>query len=236
MNIITVKINGMEYNLRGEENNEYLQMVAQYVDNKINSLMIKNSKISRPDATILAAINLGDEVFKHKEAFERVSENYKILSREHKELISDTQMMKRDYQNIHDKNEALNTALKKAKEELTTATEELESENIKELQIKLAEYDRLLEAKEAELNKIMEEKQGEIEALKQQLAMMEEVEAKLKEDNKKQQGFSKKLLAENNRFRYQEMAKVRRIEELTKELEDKNLKLIKLGQAPLIKK
>ena len=77
MNIITVKINGMEYNLRGEENNEYLQMVAKYVDNKINSLMNKNNKISRPDATILAAINLGDEVFKNKESFERANENHK---------------------------------------------------------------------------------------------------------------------------------------------------------------
>lgn len=236
MNIITVKINGMEYNLRGEENNEYLQMVAQYVDNKINSLMIKNNKISRPDATILAAINLGDEVFKHKEAFERVSENYKVLSREHKELISETEMMRRDYESIHEKNTTLNNALKAASQELKTATEELESENVKELQIKLAEYDRLLEAKQAEFNKFMEEKQAEIEVMKQQLTVMEEVEVKLKEENKKQQGFSKKLLAENNRFRYQEMAKVRKIEELTKELEDKNFKLLKLGQAPLIKK
>lgn len=226
----------MEYNLRGEENNEYLQMVAQYVDNKINSLMIKNNKISRPDATILAAINLGDEVFKHKEAFERVSENYKVLSREHKELISETEMMRRDYESIHEKNTTLNNALKAASQELKTATEELESENVKELQIKLAEYDRLLEAKQAEFNKFMEEKQAEIEVMKQQLTVMEEVEVKLKEENKKQQGFSKKLLAENNRFRYQEMAKVRKIEELTKELEDKNFKLLKLGQAPLIKK
>lgn len=236
MNIITVKINGMEYNLRGEENNEYLQMVAQYIDNKINSLMIKNTKISRPDATILAAINLGDEVFKHKEAFERVNENYKLLSREHKELISETEMMKRNYEAMHEENINLNSALKAAAEELKTATEELESENVKELQIKLAEYDRLFEAKQAEFKKLAEEKQAEIESLKQQLTIMEEVENKLKEEHKKQQGFSKKLLAENNRFRYQEMARVRRIEELTKELEDKNLKLIKLGQAPLIKK
>lgn len=236
MNIITVKINGMEYNLRGEENNEYLQMVAQYIDNKINSLMIKNTKISRPDATILAAINLGDEVFKHKEAFERVNENYKLLSREHKELISETEMMKRDYEAMHEENINLNSALKAAAEELKTATEELESENVKELQIKLAEYDRLFEAKQAEFKKLAEEKQAEIESLKQQLTIMEEVENKLKEEHKKQQGFSKKLLAENNRFRYQEMARVRRMEELTKELEDKNLKLIKLGQAPLIKK
>lgn len=236
MNIITVKINGMEYNLRGEENNEYLQMVAQYVDNKINSLMIKNNKISRPDATILAAINLGDEVFKHKEAFERASENHRVLSREHKELISETEMMRRNYEAVHEENTALKSALSAASEKLKTATEELESENVKELQIKLAEFDKLLEAKEAEFTKFAEEKQAEIEALKQQLAVVEEVEAKLKEENKKQQGFSKKLLAENNNFRYQEMARVRKIEELTKELEDKNLKLIKLGQAPLIKK
>ncbi len=236
MNIITVKINGMEYNLRGEENNEYLQMVAQYIDNKINSLMIKNTKISRPDATILAAINLGDEVFKHKEAFERVNENYKLLSREHKELISETEMMRRDYEAIYEENTTLNSALRAASEKLKTATEELESENVKELQIKLAEFDKLFEAKQAEFTKFAEEKQAEIEALKQQLAVMEEVEAKLKDENRKQQGFSKKLLAENNRFRYQEMAKVRKIEELTRELEDKNFKLIKLGQAPLIKK
>ncbi|MDU4892038.1 MAG: cell division protein ZapA [Clostridium sp.] len=236
MNIITVKINGMEYNLRGEENNEYLQMVAQYIDNKINSLMIKNTKISRPDATILAAINLGDEVFKNKEAFERVNENYKLLSREHKELISETEMMRRDYEAIYEENTTLNSALRAASEKLKTATEELESENVKELQIKLAEFDKLFEAKQAEFTKFAEEKQAEIEALKQQLAVMEEVEAKLKDENRKQQGFSKKLLAENNRFRYQEMAKVRKIEELTRELEDKNFKLIKLGQAPLIKK
>lgn len=226
----------MEYNLRGEENNEYLQMVAQYIDNKINSLMIKNTKISRPDATILAAINLGDEVFKHKEAFERVNENYKLLSREHKELISETEMMRRDYEAIYEENTTLNSALRAASEKLKTATEELESENVKELQIKLAEFDKLFEAKQAEFTKFAEEKQAEIEALKQQLAVMEEVEAKLKDENRKQQGFSKKLLAENNRFRYQEMAKVRKIEELTRELEDKNFKLIKLGQAPLIKK
>ncbi len=49
MSIITVKINGMEYNLRGEENDEYLQMVAQYVDNKINSLMFKNLQAAKKE-------------------------------------------------------------------------------------------------------------------------------------------------------------------------------------------
>lgn len=225
MNIITVKINGMEYNLRGEENNEYLQMVAQYVDNKINSIMLKNAKLSCPDATILAAINLGDEVFKNKESFERVSENYKSLSIEHKDLISETQIIKRDYEKIKNYNEKLAVDLETISGELKLAKEELESENVK-----------ILESKIEKQQKLLDEKEAEITYLKEQLEIMKEVEANLKSDNKKQYGFSKKLLAENNDLRYKQMAKIRQIEELTKELEEKNFKLMKSGQGKLVKK
>lgn len=134
MSIITVKINGMEYNLRGEENDEYLQMIGQYVDNKINSLMFKNSKISRPDATILAAINLGDEVFKNKEAYERVNENYKRIVKEEKNLISEVEGLKRDLQAAKQENEDLRKAstedkdneIEKLRDEVTYLKEQLE--------------------------------------------------------------------------------------------------------------
>ena len=132
MSIITVKINGMEYNLRGEENDEYLQMIGQYVDNKINSLMFKNSKISRPDATILAAINLGDEVFKNKEAYERANENYKMIVKEQKDLISEVEGLKRDLQAAKQENEDLKKAsaedseIEKLRDEVTYLKEQLE--------------------------------------------------------------------------------------------------------------
>lgn len=32
MNTVTVKINGMEYNLKGKEDDEYLLKVSEYVD------------------------------------------------------------------------------------------------------------------------------------------------------------------------------------------------------------
>jgi len=215
----------MEYNLRGEENNEYLQMIAQYVDNKINSLMIKNSKISRPDATILAAINLGDEVFKNKESFERINENYKVLTREHKELISETQIIKRDYEALQVENSELNNALKAAGEELKAVNDELQSEGMEVIEANLAKKDKLIE-----------EKQSEIECLKKELAIMEEVVAGLKKQSEKQQAFSKKLLKENNGLRYQQMARIRQISEVTEELKEANIKLMKSGQALAIKK
>lgn len=200
MSIITVKINGMEYNLRGEENDEYLQMVAQYVDNKINSLMFKNSKISRPDATILAAINLGDEVFKNKEACERANENYKMIAKEQKNLISEVEGLKRDLQ-----------AAKKENEDLRKVNTSDKDEEIGKLK-------------------------DEVTYLKEQLELMDQVVQELKKDNKKQMTFNKKLLSENNNLRYDQIARVRQLEKLSHEIEDKNLKLMKNGQVNVRKK
>jgi len=190
----------MEYNLRGEENDEYLQMVAQYVDNKINSLMFKNSKISRPDATILAAINLGDEVFKNKEACERANENYKMIAKEQKNLISEVEGLKRDLQ-----------AAKKENEDLR----------------KISTTD-----KDEEIGKLKDE----VTYLKEQLELMDQVVQELKKDNKKQMTFNKKLLSENNNLRYDQIARVRQLEKLSHEIEDKNLQLMKNGQVNVRKK
>ena len=41
MNVITVKINGLEYNLKGEESEEYLHKVAIYADKKIKGILDK---------------------------------------------------------------------------------------------------------------------------------------------------------------------------------------------------
>lgn len=198
MSIITVKINGMEYNLRGEENDEYLQMIGQYVDNKINSLMFKNSKISRPDATILAAINLGDEVFKNKEAYERANENYKMIVKEQKDLISEVEGLKRDLQAAKQENEDLKKA----------STEDNEIEKLED----------------------------EVTYLKEQLELMDQVVQELKKDNQKQMTFNKKLLSENNNLRYEQIARVRQLEQLSHEIEDKNLQLMKSRQLNMRKK
>ena len=198
MSIITVKINGMEYNLRGEENDEYLQMIGQYVDNKINSLMFKNSKISRPDATILAAINLGDEVFKNKEAYERANENYKMIVKEQKDLISEVEGLKRDLQAAKQENEDLKKA----------------------------------SAEDSEIEKLGDE----VTYLKEQLELMDQVVQELKKDNQKQMTFNKKLLSENNNLRYEQIARVRQLEQLSHEIEEKNLQLMKSGQVNMRKK
>ncbi|KEI84484.1 cell division protein ZapA [Clostridium botulinum] len=72
MNIITVKINGVEYNLKGEEQEDYLHKVARYVDKKIADILENNPKLSTSSASILTAINAIDEGIKKEEQIENL--------------------------------------------------------------------------------------------------------------------------------------------------------------------
>ncbi|ATD55269.1 cell division protein ZapA [Clostridium chauvoei] len=64
MNTVTIKINGVEYNLKGRENQEYLVQVAKYVDGKVKDIMSNNKKLSSTAAATLASLNIADELFK----------------------------------------------------------------------------------------------------------------------------------------------------------------------------
>lgn len=64
MNTVTVKINGVEYNLKGKENEKYLLAVAEYVDGKFREISTNNNKLSTTAVAVLSALNIADEYFK----------------------------------------------------------------------------------------------------------------------------------------------------------------------------
>lgn len=64
MNTVTVIINGVEYNLRGKEDERYLSEVAAYVDTKIREISGSNKKLNTSSAAVLTAVNIADELFK----------------------------------------------------------------------------------------------------------------------------------------------------------------------------
>ena len=64
MNTVTVKINGVEYNLKGKENEKYLLAVAEYVDGKFREISANNNKLSSTAVAVLSALNIADEYFK----------------------------------------------------------------------------------------------------------------------------------------------------------------------------
>ena len=63
--VIKVVIHGREYPIRSDEDEEYVQRVASYVDSKMKEISDSNRPFPSPMAiAVLAALNIADELFK----------------------------------------------------------------------------------------------------------------------------------------------------------------------------
>ena len=128
MNIVTIKINGIEYNLKGDEREEYLHMVASYVDKKIKNIMDNNEKLSTSSAAILTALNLGDDMFKSRSLCKELTAKGEELNRHDEELTGQLEDLKKQLNHMEDYNQELINKCKNV--EKTEYVKTLEQENI----------------------------------------------------------------------------------------------------------
>ncbi|MBL4938161.1 cell division protein ZapA [Clostridium sp. YIM B02515] len=136
MNIINVNINGMEYNLRGEESEEYLHKVARYVDKKLKAIIEGNSKLSVASAAVLTALNVADEMFKYDIAYEEVVERMDKLSENEKSLKEELNTLRKQLEYLEDYNSELQTKLNNETEIDAIKAKEIEVKKMdKELQL-----------------------------------------------------------------------------------------------------
>ncbi|KXG74384.1 cell division protein ZapA [Thermotalea metallivorans] len=69
-NKVVVRIYGQEYTMVGSEPREYMQKVANYVDDKMVDIAKKNKKLSTAMIAVLTSLNIADEYFKLKAQLE----------------------------------------------------------------------------------------------------------------------------------------------------------------------
>ena len=129
MNVVTIKINGIEYNLKGEEREEYLHMVASHVDKKIKNIMSNNEKLSTSSAAILTALNLGDDMFKSHSLSKDLSDKIGSLEKHDKELTEKLESLKKQLNHMEAYNEELFNKCKNIENSEYVKT--LEQENLK---------------------------------------------------------------------------------------------------------
>ena len=65
-NKVIVRIMGQEYTMVGSETREYMQKIANYVDDKMVDISKNTKKLSTAMVAVLTALNIGDEYFKLK--------------------------------------------------------------------------------------------------------------------------------------------------------------------------
>ena len=82
---IKILIYGKEYEVRGNQDEEYIKMLAEYVDSIMNKIAIKTGSISQERVAILTALNIADEMHKDRRLFE---ENIMKLEKELQEVLS----------------------------------------------------------------------------------------------------------------------------------------------------
>lgn len=79
-NRVKVEIFGENYVLKGPESTEYIQKLAHYVDKKVRQLVAHNSHLGKERASLLAALNIADELMKLQKKYDQKSEykEYKL--------------------------------------------------------------------------------------------------------------------------------------------------------------
>ena len=62
-NRVTVEIWGQQVTLKTQNDPEYVQRLARYVDRRMDSIAEKNPRLSTSQVALLAAVNIADELF-----------------------------------------------------------------------------------------------------------------------------------------------------------------------------
>lgn len=78
-NRVTVEIFNQEYVVKGNENAEYIEMLAAYVDRRMRMIDQRNHSLSVAKVAVLTALNLADELNKLQEDYDEL---VKVLEEE----------------------------------------------------------------------------------------------------------------------------------------------------------
>jgi cell division protein ZapA len=72
VNKVSVEIFNEDYTVKGEENPEYINMLASYVDRRMKMISQRNPNLSTTKIAVLTALNLADELNKLQEDYDEL--------------------------------------------------------------------------------------------------------------------------------------------------------------------
>lgn len=174
---VIVNINGQDFTVVGNETEEYVRMIAKFVDEKIKEIVKKNDKLSQSMSAVLAAFNIADKFYKNEMELNQLKE----------EVVEPL----KELENIRNELDLKNERLVALKSDCDTYKDELlqSKREIEFLNRKLRQKDDFLKLKEDELTrtqKMINELQNKL--FEDQLEMVQlkkELEEALRIYNKK---------------------------------------------------
>lgn len=74
---IEIKVMGQKFKIRSDSNEDYVNKVAVFVDEKMTEVLKSSKSVASLSVAILAAMNIADEFLKYKEGNEKTVEEAK---------------------------------------------------------------------------------------------------------------------------------------------------------------
>lgn len=173
-NKVIVRINGSEYTLMGEDSEDYLFSIANYVDKKVREVLISNSKHSTTSAAVLTSLTLADDLFKARREIEMQKSSMRVPEEKIKEFQKEYDQLQLAHMSVCKEYEDFKQAQEGKEEDLLNLKEEYNRIYLSFME-KSDEYEKLLRESTyvKEQNETLENKLSEndthIQKLKDQL-------------------------------------------------------------------
>lgn len=102
LNEAKVLIDGKVYHLVGEESEEYMHLVAAYINHKISEVESLDAvkRMNSKTRSILTILNIADDFIKEKDLVEKLSRELKEANRENEERASHEAQLERKVEEL----------------------------------------------------------------------------------------------------------------------------------------
>jgi len=85
--LVEIKVFGQTYTVKTEAEEDHIQKVAQYVNEKMDEVLKKTRSISTLNVAILTALNLADDLLKEREVRAALLRDIEMKSKDLAEMI-----------------------------------------------------------------------------------------------------------------------------------------------------
>lgn len=117
MNKVTVRICGQEYTLKGEEQEDYLKRVGKEVHQMINTMLERNRQMDTSSASVLAALNAVDRMYKKQEELENLKKEEGSVYKKAEGMKEEMILLETEVDRIQRENNLLKETIAKLQQE-----------------------------------------------------------------------------------------------------------------------
>ena len=135
MNRVSVKIDGVDYNIAGEKPEAEIVKVAKYIDNELKEIFSKAPSLTKINAAILMSVNVADKLFDARSENDQLKDKIEKLK---SSITNTSEDLEKEFDSVLEKLAQSDEMLAKVKSERDQLKLDLEERDSKIESISLA--------------------------------------------------------------------------------------------------